>query len=128
MHAAYTDFSRATLANFSRPPLPAIHHSQETVYLLDPDYRVRKELTELLAEFEIKVIGLTSVLDYLHLVRRDSAACLVLDMHLPDIRSLVRQPKLSEGLQPPVIFISGECDVRSTVWAMKAGRWRSSAG
>jgi FixJ family two-component response regulator len=121
MHAAYTDFSQATPANFSRPPLPAIHHLQETVYLLDQDYRVRKDLTELLAELEIKVIGLTSATDYRQLVRRDSAACLILDMHLPDIRSLVLQPKLSEGLQPPVIFISGECDIRSTVWAMKAG-------
>ncbi len=73
----------------------------------------------MLAEFGIKGVGLASASEYLNMVRRDAAACLILDMQLPDIRGL--QLRLSEGLHPPVVFISGECDIRSTVWAMKAG-------
>ena len=122
--SAQSDFSRATLPHaYSRLPLPGISLAplQETVYLLDQDYRLREDLADVLAEFGIHVTGLESASDYLKLVRRDAAACLILDMRLPDMYCLDLQRRLTEGQHPPVVFISGDCDIRATVWAMKAG-------
>ena len=42
-------------------------------------------------------------------------------MHLPDVDGLELQRRLAEKSHPPIIFISGKCDIPSTVQAMKAG-------
>jgi FixJ family two-component response regulator len=92
---------------------------RDTVYLVDQDCRVRNELSDLLAEFGIRALCFASAPDYLSIARMDSAACLVLDMHSPDMIGIERQ--LADRSNPPVIFISGLCDIPSTVRAMKAG-------
>ncbi|MEJ1961125.1 MAG: response regulator [Gammaproteobacteria bacterium] len=62
-----------------------------------------------------------SAADFLECSRSDEAACLVLDVQLPDISGLELQGRLADDNSPPVIFISGHSDVPSTVRAMKAG-------
>jgi FixJ family two-component response regulator len=94
---------------------------KEFVYLIEPDCRMREELSETLEAFEMEVIGFASVAEYLSFVRRDAAGCLILESGLPDIDSLEWQRQLGEKTTLPVIFISSQCDVPSVVRAMKAG-------
>ena len=93
----------------------------EVVYLVDDDARVREALSELLASHGIEHVSFSSASEYLEFSRSDLAACLILDLKLPDIYGLDLQSKLIETDSPPIIFLSGHADVPSTVRAMKAG-------
>jgi FixJ family two-component response regulator len=91
----------------------------DTIYLVDDDAQVRKEISEFLATLGMKVVSFASAADYLAFSGRDTAACVILDTHLPDISGLELQRRLGE--KAAVIFISDHCDIVSTVRAMKAG-------
>jgi FixJ family two-component response regulator len=93
----------------------------EVVYLIDDNQQVRLALSALLASHKMDVISFASAKEFLAHTRSDSAACLLLDLRLPDISGLELQRQLSENSPMPIIFISGDCDVRSSVHAMKAG-------
>jgi len=49
------------------------------------------------------------------------AACLVLDVELPDINGMDLQQQFAGLDHPPIIFITGRGDVRTSVRAIKAG-------
>src|SRR6202008_3008169 len=52
----------------------------------------------------------------------DGPSCLVLDVRLPGMSGLDVQRKLAEeGVEIPVIFITGHADIPMTVKAMKSG-------
>jgi FixJ family two-component response regulator len=94
-------------------------HVCDTVYLVDDDAQLRKEISEFLAALGLKVMCFSSAVEYLAFGGRDTAACVILDIHLPDISGLELQRRLGE--KAAVIFISDRCDIVSTVRAMKAG-------
>lgn len=93
----------------------------EVVYVVDDDAPVREAIGELLASHGIAHVTFGSAAEYLHCVRTDTSACLVLDVRLPDMNGLELQQHLGNESSPPIIFISGHRDVPSTVRAMKAG-------
>jgi len=82
---------------------------------------VREALTGLLHASGIGVVSFESAAGYLGYRRTDARACVILDLQLPDISGLELQRRLIDERGPPVIFISGRGDIRSTVQAMKAG-------
>jgi FixJ family two-component response regulator len=90
-------------------------------YLVDDDKAVREALTGFLHASGVKVVSFGSAADYLKHERTDAGACLILDLQLPDISGLELQRRLIDEWGPPIIFISGRGDIRSTVQAMKAG-------
>jgi FixJ family two-component response regulator len=51
----------------------------------------------------------------------DSAACLVLDLQLPEMSGLVLQEQLGCKSSLPIVFITAHGDIPSSVRAMKAG-------
>jgi FixJ family two-component response regulator len=53
--------------------------------------------------------------------RTDNPGCLVLDLNLLGVTGLELQTKLAGTDSPPIVFISGQSDVSSSVRAMKAG-------
>ncbi len=91
------------------------------IYLVNGDSREREELVELLSIAEIDVVSFASAAEYLEFDRTDTSACLVVDMHLPDIGSFEQQGHLVNRAHPPVVFLSGPCDISTAVRAMKAG-------
>jgi FixJ family two-component response regulator len=97
------------------------NRTPEIAYLIDDDVAVREALTGFLHASGVEVISFGSAADYLKHQRTDASACLILDLRLPDISGLELQRKLAGGWGPPIIFISGRGDIRSTVQAMKAG-------
>jgi FixJ family two-component response regulator len=63
----------------------------------------------------------TSGQDFLDFGRRDSCACLILDLKMPGLGGLEVQKLISAKTSIPVIFLTGRGDIPSTVRAMKGG-------
>jgi FixJ family two-component response regulator len=93
----------------------------EMTYLVDDDPRARQEIPASLAALNLKVLPFASASEYLRFIRRDTAACVILNTCLPDLSGLELQQRLVEKGDPPVIFISDKCDIACIVSAMKAG-------
>jgi FixJ family two-component response regulator len=128
MHCAYRRLdptgmmpSKAKLPNTPRAEVNAGKDSREFVYLVDDDYVVRETLREFLEKCGFQVWTFSSARQYLDFTRTDMTACLVLDFNLPDIGGLDLLQQISGKFSPPIIFISAQADVPSSVRAMKAG-------
>ena len=93
----------------------------EVVYLVDDDISIREAMTELLELLGLAVISFESAESFLRHERADSAACLILDLQLPQMSGLELQRRLAQSSNLPVIFITGHGDIPSSVRAMKGG-------
>ena len=93
----------------------------DSVYLVDDDPLVREELSRCLAALEFNVVACASATHCLECVERNAAACVILNIHLPDLCGLELQRRLREKDNPPIIFIGDQCDIALTISAMKAG-------
>jgi FixJ family two-component response regulator len=91
------------------------------VFVVDDDSRVRSALSSLLASAGLRVACFASAGEFLGAEKTDTAACLVLDLELPDLNGLELQRALAATDAPPIVFITGHGDVSSSVSAMKAG-------
>lgn len=101
----------------------AAFHSTETpvVFVVDDDDRIRESLIDLLSAAGFSVFSFSSGKAFLKAEKPDAPACLVLDLALPDLSGLDVQRELGATSGPPIVFITGQSDVSSTVRAMKAG-------
>jgi FixJ family two-component response regulator len=95
--------------------------SNEMVYVVDDDARVVDALSSLLRSNGKQVQRFTSGQDFLDFERRDSCACLILDLRMPGLNGLQVQESIAAQTTIPVIFITGRGDIPSTVTAMKGG-------
>jgi FixJ family two-component response regulator len=91
-----------------------------TVYLVENDSGTRESVLEVLDSLKMKVVSFASAAAYLAYNRANDPACLIIGMQ-PDNRGADLQQSVAGEMRPPVIFISGNGDVPSTVRAMKAG-------
>lgn len=91
------------------------------VFVVDDDYRVRDALCSLIESVGLRVAAFDSGSAFLAFEKPDAPACLILDLKLPGINGLEIQQELLAGHAPPIIFISAQGDVSSSVQAMKAG-------
>jgi FixJ family two-component response regulator len=119
-----TDCTNIPRVYRNRPYSPAFNSPQaeqlcDVIYVID-DAAVH-EISACFSALGIKVIAFASAAEYLEFNCRDTAACLVLNTHLPDMSGFELQRRLAEKGNPSVIFISDHCDITSTVRAMKAG-------
>jgi FixJ family two-component response regulator len=95
--------------------------ASELVYIVDDEANVGEALSTLLRASGKCVRLFTSGHDFLHFARRDSCACLILDLNMPGLNGLEVQRLISAKASIPVIFLSGRGDIPSTVRAMKGG-------
>jgi FixJ family two-component response regulator len=93
------------------------------VFVVDDDEAVCRALTRLIRSAGYRVEGFGSASEFLEsLPRTPGAACLVLDVQLPDLNGLDLQRELNAASASlPIIFITGHGDIAMTVSAMKAG-------
>jgi FixJ family two-component response regulator len=92
------------------------------IFVVDYDSRVCEALSELiLSSLQWRVIAFRSAGEYLDFTRPDSPACLILDVDLPDISGLDLQRKITNHGHPPIVFITGNGDIPSSVRAIKEG-------
>jgi FixJ family two-component response regulator len=92
------------------------------VFVVDDDPLVRESLEDLLnsAGFTVRTFG--SATEFIRSERPDVAACLILDVQLPDRSGLDLQTELMKsGIELPIVFLTGHGDIPMSVQAMKAG-------
>lgn len=95
--------------------------TDQIVFVVDDDYRVREALAELLTSADLPVVTFGSAAAYLAFPKPDLPACLILDVELPDINGLDLQRQIAAEQHPQIIFLTGHGDVPSSVRALKAG-------
>jgi FixJ family two-component response regulator len=91
------------------------------VFVVDDDPRIRESLCELLSSADLHAVPFGSASDYLAYPKPNLPSCLVLDVGLPDINGLELQRRIGEDEHPPIVFITGQGDIPSSVRAIKAG-------
>jgi FixJ family two-component response regulator len=91
------------------------------VFVVDDDVSVRDSLAFLVeaAGWQPETFGTGR--EFLSRPRTIAPSCLVLDVVLPDLNGCDLQALLADRADMPIIFISGEADVATSVRAMKAG-------
>jgi FixJ family two-component response regulator len=93
------------------------------VFVVDDDVSVRESLEALLLSDGWRCETFESAEAFLSREEDRAPSCLVLDVNLPELGGLDLQKRLAEGGPGdlPVIFISGDRDIPTSVRAMKAG-------
>ena len=100
-------------------PMPPV---TPIVFVVDDDISVRESVEALIRVVGYRVETFVSARDFLaHPVVR-TPSCLILDVGLPDLNGLDLQEHVAtERSDMPIIFITGNGDIPTTVRAMKAG-------
>jgi FixJ family two-component response regulator len=92
-----------------------------TVFVVDDDASVLRAISRLL-RIEFLVEAYDSPSPFLQAVRPETPGCILLDLALPGVSGLELQERLiAAGCMQPVIFLSGQGSVRTSVQAMRAG-------
>jgi FixJ family two-component response regulator len=94
-----------------------------TIFVVDDDASVRRSLARLLKSAAYEVELFASAAEFLARPRRpEGAACLVLDLRMPELTGLELQARLSAlASHLAVVFITGHGDIPTSVLAMKRG-------
>jgi FixJ family two-component response regulator len=100
----------------SASPLPP------TVVIVDDEATVRESLDSLLRSVGLRTLLFASPAELLRASVPDGPGCLVLDVRLPGTSGLDFQDQLSKnGIELPIVFMTGHGDIPMSVRAMKAG-------
>ena len=95
---------------------------EPTVFLVDDDEAVLRSLSVLVRVVFPRVETFSSATAFLANASPDRAGCLVLDVAMPGMSGLELQRQLSEdGIDLPIVFITGHANVQMAVGAMQAG-------
>jgi FixJ family two-component response regulator len=93
-----------------------------TVFVVDDDADVRAAIAGLLRSAGLRSESFGTPEEFLRRPPPDGPCCLVLDLRLPGMNGLEVQRELAaSGISIPIIFITAEGDVPTTVKAMKSG-------
>ena len=92
-----------------------------TVFVVDNDTSLREPLSRQIRGAGWQPRFADSAAEFLALPRTQSPCCLLVELLLPGMSGLQLQRLVSDRVEMPVIFMSREADVPSTVRAMKAG-------
>jgi FixJ family two-component response regulator len=85
------------------------------------DSRTCAELSAVLAAQQIEVRAFGSAGSCIEAACTQPPLCLIADFDLPDLSGLELQRQIISTVNVPIIFVSGPCDTRSVVHAMKSG-------
>ena len=92
------------------------------VLVVDDDPDIRDSLTDMFDSVGMGTTAYGTTAEMLSAPLPDGPSCLVLDLRLPGSSGLELQAQLaSQGVDIPIIFITGHADVPTSVRAMKAG-------
>jgi FixJ family two-component response regulator len=95
---------------------------EQTVFIVDDDVAVRDSLALLLGLKGYRTAIFSSAEDFLAAYRKDWRGCLVLDIKMSGMTGLELQAQLtSQGIELPIIIITGHGDAASARSALKSG-------
>jgi two-component system response regulator FixJ len=92
------------------------------VYIVDDDDSFLKSMSRLLAATGHQVETFGSAREFLDQLVPEMTGCVVADLQMPDMDGLELQAELARTSNPlPVIFLTGQGDIPSSVKAMRGG-------
>lgn len=92
------------------------------VCVVDDDCSFRRALQRLIRSAGMEAIAYGSAQEFLSSFDASRAGCLVLDLSMPGQTGLELQQTLADGTgAPPIIFVTGQGDIPSSVQAMRRG-------
>ena len=93
-----------------------------TVYIVDDDASFLTSVTRLLRAAGYSVQAFDSAQKFLDQLAPGMAGCVLADLHMPGLNGLELQAALAKSASPlPMVFMSGQGDIPSTVQAMRRG-------
>jgi FixJ family two-component response regulator len=93
-----------------------------TVFVVDDDTSFLRSLTRLLTAMGYAVEAFASAQDFLSRPDPTRPGCVVADLQMPGTNGLQLQEALRDSENPlPVIFLTGQGDIPTTVSAMRSG-------
>ena len=96
--------------------------AEQVVYVVDDDQGMLDSTVWLLESVGLKALPFTSGRAFLEACDARLNACVLLDVRMPGMGGLnVQEAMRAEGIELPVIFVSGHADVPIVVRAFKAG-------
>jgi RNA polymerase sigma factor (sigma-70 family) len=99
-----------------------MNNPASTVFLVDDEPSVLKALTRLLRSAGLNAATFASPQTFLERYDQDAPGCLVLDVAMPGINGLELQQTLTaQGIELPIIFLTGNGDIPMSVRAIKQG-------
>ena len=92
------------------------------IHIIDDDARFRTAIGDLLGACDYRVAHYKSAAQFLGRKPRDEPACILLDVHMPGLSGPQLQDHLAGlGCELPIIFVTGDGDIPTTVQTIKAG-------
>lgn len=92
------------------------------VFLVDDDASFLAAVTRLLRAGGYAVRTYSSAVEFVKNPPPDSTGCIIADLHMPEMNGLEFQDSLGRtGCPLPVIFLTGQGDIPSSVQAMRKG-------
>ena len=96
--------------------------NRPTAYVVDDDEAIRTLWRWLMESNGIAVQTFATAAEFIATYKESGLACLVLDVRLPGMSGLELQEYLKrEGIEIPIVFVSGHGDVPTAVSAIKGG-------
>jgi FixJ family two-component response regulator len=93
-----------------------------TVFIVDDDASFLRSVSRLLSAVGYTVQTFESAQEFLNRLSPDMSGCVVADLQMPGINGLELQKVLKLSANPlPVIFLTGQGDIPTTVIAMRGG-------
>jgi len=104
------------------PEVAEPHNTVAVVHIIDDDEQIRSALLELFEAAGIQAEAFVDTTEFSCRADPHAAGCLLLDVRLPGVGGIEFQKKLSEaGVDVPIVFMTGDGDIDTSVSAMKAG-------
>jgi two-component system response regulator FixJ len=95
---------------------------EPTVFIIDDDASFLRSATRLLTAAGYAVRAFDSAGEFLAQLTPEMCGCVVTDLHMPGCNGLQLQEALAKSSNPmPVIFLSAQGDIPTTVRAMRSG-------
>jgi two-component system response regulator FixJ len=114
--------NRDSTALFFQVPLPVNPPPISMVYILEDDPVLRDALQSLLESVGLETLACADAEAFLAAYRPNRPGCLLVDVRIPGRNDLGIQQSLREqGIDVPVIIITGHADVAMAVTALKQG-------
>jgi two-component system, LuxR family, response regulator FixJ len=96
--------------------------SDSIVFVIDDDASFLTAITRLLRGLDFQVNPYNSAKQFLNELSSAQRGCVVVDLQMPGLSGLELQKALAAAENPlPVIFLTGQADIPSTVQAMRGG-------
>lgn len=96
--------------------------NEPLVYVVDDDDAVRRSAAFMLRHAGFQVRPVESGVAFLKLAKNAERGCVLLDVRMPEMNGFeVQQEMVKQGIDMPVVILTGHGDVEIAVQAMRAG-------